>query len=120
MLSVGLSVKLLPALASTVILDFRSRRDVSPRYFFFLLDMYMFRNWAASSTKEGSVFLYRGSVCCPVVSVRVYPRCHGVQVAMDSESFVTVLSNIYTKVYRGFLLIQACVAGYALTYVKYS
>jgi hypothetical protein len=49
--AVGLSVKSLLALARIVILDFRSRRDFSPR--FFSLDMYVFRNWASSSTRGG-------------------------------------------------------------------
>jgi hypothetical protein len=33
---------------------------------------------------EGSIFLYRRYVCCTVVSARVYPRCHGVQLIIDS------------------------------------
>jgi hypothetical protein len=45
-----------------------------------LLDMCVFGSGASSSTREGSVFLCRRYVCCTVVSVRVYPRCHGVQV----------------------------------------
>jgi hypothetical protein len=44
----------------------------------------VFRNGASSSTKEGSVFLCRRYVCCTAVSARVYPRCHGVQITMDS------------------------------------
>jgi hypothetical protein len=45
---------------------------------------YVFRNGASSSTKEGSVFLLRRYVCCTAVSAREYPRCHGVQVTVDS------------------------------------
>jgi hypothetical protein len=36
-------------------------------------DMYVFRNGASSSTKEGSVFLFRRYVCCTAVSARGYP-----------------------------------------------
>jgi hypothetical protein len=62
--------------------------------------MYMFRNGASSSTKEGPVFLCRRYVCYTTVSARVYPRCHSVQVTMDSVALChcTTLSNIYTKV----------------------
>jgi hypothetical protein len=45
---------------------------------------------------EGSVFLCRRYVCCTVVSARLYPRCHGVQVNMDSVHPLS-LSNIYTR-----------------------
>jgi hypothetical protein len=48
MRSVGRSVKLLLLLASTVILGFRSRRDLCS-----LLDMYVFRSGAFSSTRGG-------------------------------------------------------------------
>jgi hypothetical protein len=34
--------------------------------------------------RKGSVLLCRRYVCWTVVSARVYPRCHGVQVTMDS------------------------------------
>jgi hypothetical protein len=60
-----------------------------------LLDMYVFRNGASSSTREGSVFMCRRYVCCTVVSARAYPRCHGVQVTVDCHC--TVLSNIYAR-----------------------
>jgi hypothetical protein len=50
----GLSVKLLLALASTVILDFRSRRDLSPR--FSLLGL-CFGSRASSSSTTGGVGL---------------------------------------------------------------
>jgi hypothetical protein len=49
-----------------------------------LRDMYMFWNGASSSTRKRSVFLCRRYVCCTAVSAWVYPRCHGVQVTMDS------------------------------------
>jgi hypothetical protein len=66
------------------------------------LDMYVFRNRASSSTKEGSVFLCRRYVCCTVVSARVYPRCHGIQVTVNSVHplslhYMYILSNIYTR-----------------------
>jgi hypothetical protein len=55
-------------------------------------------------------------VCCAVVSARVYPRCHDVHVTMDSVNPLSVRYNKY-HLYRGFLPMQACAAGYALTYV---
>jgi hypothetical protein len=55
--------------------------------------MYVFRNGASSSTKEGSVFLCRRYVCCTAVSARVYPRCHGVQVTVGSVCHCTVPSK---------------------------
>jgi hypothetical protein len=66
---------------------------------------------------EGSVSLWRRYVCCTVVSARVHPHCHGVQVATDS---VRPLSLHYTrylsyKIYRRLLSMLACAAGYALT-----
>jgi hypothetical protein len=76
-------VRLLLAFASTVILDL-SLLESNDRDFYFALDMYMFWNGASSSKKEGSVFLCRRYDCCTVVSARVYPRCHCVQVSMDS------------------------------------
>jgi hypothetical protein len=59
--------------------------------FYSPVDMYVFRYGVSSSTKEGSVFLCRHYVCCTVASARVYSRCHGVKVTMDSASFVTAL-----------------------------
>jgi hypothetical protein len=47
---------LLLAFASTVIPGF-SLLEVHDQDFYSLLDMYVFRNGASSSTKEGSVFL---------------------------------------------------------------
>jgi hypothetical protein len=48
---------LLLALASTVILGFRSRRDILSR-FLFLLDMYLFEKWGLLFDKgRRSVFL---------------------------------------------------------------
>jgi hypothetical protein len=90
---IGQSVKLLLAVVSTVILDF-SLLEILDQYFYSLLDMYMFRNGASTSTKEGSVFLCRYYVCCTVVSAQVYLCCHGIQVTMDS---VHPLSLHYTK-----------------------
>jgi hypothetical protein len=56
---------------------------------------------------EGSVFQCRRYVCYTLVSARVYPRCHGVQVSMDS---VHPLSLHHTKywIYRDLLSVQAC------------
>jgi hypothetical protein len=91
--AMGRWVKLLLALASTVTSDF-SLLEIHDQDFYSLLDMYVFRNGASSSTKEGSVFLRRRYVCCAIVSARVYPRCHGVQVTTDS---VHPLSRRCTK-----------------------
>jgi hypothetical protein len=63
--SVGRSVKLLLVFASTVIPGF-SLFEINDQEFCSLLDMYVFRNGASSSTKEGSVFLCRRYVCCTV------------------------------------------------------
>jgi hypothetical protein len=43
---------------------------------------------------EGSVFQWRRYVCCTLVSARVYPRCHSVQVPMGT---VHSLSLHYSK-----------------------
>jgi hypothetical protein len=91
--SAGWSVKLLLAYASTVIPGF-SLFEIHDQDFYSLLDMYKFRNGASSSTKEGSVFRCRRYVSCIAISRRVYPRCHGVQVSMDS---VYPLSLHHTK-----------------------
>jgi hypothetical protein len=79
--SVGRSVKLLLTFASTVVPGF-TLFEIHDQDFYSLLDMYIyvFRNEVSYSTKEGSVFLCRRYVCCTVV----YPRCHGVQITMDS------------------------------------
>jgi hypothetical protein len=83
---------LLLTFASTVIPGF-SLLDIHDQDLYSLLDTYVFWNGASSSAKEGSVFLCRRCVSCTVVSARVYPRCHGVQVTMDS---VHPLSLHYT------------------------
>jgi hypothetical protein len=61
------SVKLLLVFASAVIPGFSLFR-IHDQYFYSPLDMYTFRNLAFSSTKEGSVFLFRRYVCCTIVS----------------------------------------------------
>jgi hypothetical protein len=81
--SSGRSVKLLLVFASTVILGL-NLLEIHDQGFYSLLDTYVFRNGASSSTKAGSVFLCRRYVRCTVVSARVYPRCHGVKISMDS------------------------------------
>jgi hypothetical protein len=53
-------------------------------YLYSPLDMYVFRNGASSSTRDGSIFLCRRYVYCTVVSAWEYPRCHGVQVTVES------------------------------------
>jgi flagellar biosynthesis protein FliR len=57
--SVGRSVKLLLALASTFIPGF-SLLEIHDQDLFSLLDMHVFQNGAFSSAKEGSVF-YEGT-----------------------------------------------------------
>jgi hypothetical protein len=106
---------LLLAFANTVIPGF-SLLEIHDQDFCSLLDMYVFRNGAPSSMKEAPVFLYRGYVCCTVVSARVNPRCHGVQVTMDSVRPLALQYTMQHLIYRGFLSMQACAAGYALTY----
>jgi hypothetical protein len=97
------SVKLPLGFASTVILGF-SLLEIYDQDIYSLLDVYVFWNGASFSTKEGSVFPHKLYVCYTVVSARVYPPCHGVQVVMDT---VHPLSLHYTKwhlykVCRGF------------------
>jgi hypothetical protein len=41
--------------------------EIHDQDFYSVLDMYVFRNGACSSTKEGSVFLCRRYICCTVV-----------------------------------------------------
>jgi hypothetical protein len=53
--------------------------EIRDQDFYSLLYMNVFRNGASSSMKEGSS---RRCVCCTVVSARVYPHCHGLQVTM--------------------------------------
>jgi hypothetical protein len=81
--SLGRLVEFLLAFASTVIPGF-SLLEGHDQDFYSLLDMYVFRNGASSSTKEVSVCLCRRYVYCAVVSARVYPRCHGLQITTDS------------------------------------
>jgi hypothetical protein len=97
------SVKLLLAFASTVIPGF-SPLEIHGEDFYSLLDMCVFRSEASPSTSRGSVFLFWPYVCCSVVYAREYPRCHGVQVTMDSvyPCHCTVLSNIYTSYAEAF------------------
>jgi hypothetical protein len=67
-----------------VVIPVFSLLDILNQNVYPLLDMFVFRNMAFSSTTEGSVFLCRRYVCCTVVSARVYLRSHGVQITMDS------------------------------------
>jgi hypothetical protein len=78
----GRSVKSLLAFASIVIPGV-SHLEIHDQDFFSLLEMYVFRNGASSSMREGLVFLCRRYVCCTVVSTRVYPRCRNVQATVD-------------------------------------
>jgi hypothetical protein len=112
------SVKLLLAFTSTAIPGF-SLLKIHDQDFCSLLDLYVFQNGASSSTREGSVILCRLYDCYTVVSARVYPCYHNIQVTIDSVhplSLHCTKLHLY-KVYRGFLPMQACAAGYALTYL---
>jgi hypothetical protein len=79
--------------ASPVIPGF-SVLEIQDQDLYSLLDMYVFRNGVSSSSEEGLVFLCRRYVCCTIATARVYTRCDGVQVTMDS---VHLLSLHYTK-----------------------
>jgi hypothetical protein len=59
-IEVGRSVKLLLVFVSTVIPGFRLP-EIHDQDVYSLLDVYVFRNEASTSTKEGSVFLYSQS-----------------------------------------------------------
>jgi hypothetical protein len=83
LISVRCSVKLLLDYASAVIPGF-SHLAIHVKDFYSFLDTYVFKNGTSSTTKEGSVFVCRRYVSCTVVSARVYPRCHDVQVTPDS------------------------------------
>jgi hypothetical protein len=69
-------IKLLVAFANAVIPGCSLR--IHDQDFYYLLDMYVFRNGASFSMKEGSVFLCMHYVCCTVVSARVYLHCHSI------------------------------------------
>jgi hypothetical protein len=52
--------------------------EIHDQDFCSLLDMYVFRNGASSSSREWFGFPCSRYVCCTVVSARVYPRYHNV------------------------------------------
>jgi hypothetical protein len=83
--------------------------EVHDQIFYYLLDMYVFRNGASSSTKEGSVFPCRRYVYFTLVSAQVYLRCHGAQVTVDSVHPLSLhcTKQHLCKVYRGFLSLKA-------------
>jgi hypothetical protein len=87
---IGRSVKSLLAFASIVIPSF-ILFEIHDQDLYSLLDMYVFRNGASSSTKVGWVFLFRRYVCCTVVSARVQQRCRCFQITVDS------VYHIYTR-----------------------
>jgi hypothetical protein len=93
-LQIGRSGLLLLAFASTVTRGFIVL-EIRDQDFYSLLDMSVFRNGASPSTREGRIFVCRRYVCCTDVSARVYPRCHGVQLTMDT---VQPLSLHYAEV----------------------
>jgi hypothetical protein len=94
----GRSVKLLLAFASTVIPGF-SIFQIHGQELCSVLDMYVFRSGASSSTREGSVSLWRRYVCCTVVSARVYPHFTASRSLWTLCTLCcrTVSSNIYTR-----------------------
>jgi hypothetical protein len=67
---------MLLAFSNTIIPGF-NLFEIHDQDFYSLLDMYVFRSGASSSTMDWSVFLCRRYVCCTVVLARVNPRCHG-------------------------------------------
>jgi hypothetical protein len=79
----GRSVKLLLVFASAVIPGF-SLFEVHDQDFYSLLDMHVLEMGLPLRRGEGLIFLCRRYVGCTVLSARVYPRCHGVQVTTDS------------------------------------
>jgi hypothetical protein len=95
--SVDRSFKLLLAFGSTVIPGF-SLLEIYDQDFYFLLDMYVLLNGSSYSTKEVSVFPCRRYACCTVVSGRVYPRCHCVQVTIASVYPLSQQSQIKSYV----------------------
>jgi hypothetical protein len=73
--------------------------------------------WFSSPLKDGK-FLCRCYICCNVVSAQGYPRCHSVQVVMDSVRPLSLHCSCtykvtFMKMYSGFLVVQACAVGYA-------
>jgi hypothetical protein len=71
-----------PSPVQSFLASFSSRS--MPKIFILALTCTDFENETCSPTKELSIFLRMRYVCCTVVSARVYPHCHGVQVTMDS------------------------------------
>jgi hypothetical protein len=60
---------------------------------------------ACSAMRELSIFLHRRYVCCTVVSARVYPHCHGVQVTMGSVHPSSLYCNYVRAQALGFSLL---------------
>jgi hypothetical protein len=111
LVSVTWPVKLPLAFTSTLIPGF-SLLKIHDQDFYSLLDMYMFRNGASRSTKEDLAFLRRCHVCCTIVSARVYPRRHSVQINMDTVHLLTLHYSIYarnTEVFCQCMLVQRVV-----------
>jgi hypothetical protein len=71
--------------------------------------------------ERGSVFLCRLYVCYTVVSARIYPRCHDIQITMDPVHSLSLHCNVYTR-YTGFscqwgLCSKTCVTTLSWTVV---
>jgi hypothetical protein len=116
-LLVGLLVKLPLAFASTVIPGF-SLLKIHDKDLYYCLHMHVFQMGAYFLMKEVLVFLCRCHVHYTLVSAWAYQRCHGILVTMNSVHYLPLNYNkqhLY-KVYRGFLLMKACAAGYTFTH----
>jgi hypothetical protein len=97
-ITVGRSIQM-PLAFTSIVIPGSNLHETHDQDFCSLLDMYVFRNWATSLTRERSAFLFRHYVCCAIVSARVYLSCHGLQVTGDSvhTCHCTILGNIFTR-----------------------
>jgi hypothetical protein len=92
----GRSVKLLLVFASTVIPGFSLLEIHDQDYFYSLLDMYVFRNGASSSTKGGSIFLCRRSHFEARKSVRTSQETHSISITKPNLfMFLTEIISAY-------------------------
>jgi hypothetical protein len=80
--------------------------------------MYVSGNGASSSTKQKLVFLCGRYVCCTEVSTREYPRCHGVQVTMDSVHLLSLHYTCYCCVFTVPLPSNGCSSGSTILYLS--
>jgi hypothetical protein len=109
----GQSVKLLMVFASTVIPGI-GLVEIHHKDFYFLLHMYVFRNRASSSNREGLVYVGATFVAPQIPHEYIHSDMgFRSQWTLCTFCHCTILSNI---MYRGFLSLQAC-ADYAKTYL---